>query len=83
LGTLKEPGDAMATDLAACRTQLLMDPWGAVEAAVLLEYCLDLGGDHGVVSRTLSRRHLPLSPGVVTTAGNIQLPAQPGDEVTT
>lgn len=73
----------MATDLAACRTQLLMDPWGAVEAAVLLEYRLDLGGDHGVLRRQWSRHLLPLPPGVETTAGHIQLTAQPGDGVTT
>jgi len=73
----------MATDLAACRTQLLMDPWGAVKAAVLLEYRLDLGGDHGVLRRQWSRHLLPLPPGVETTAGHIQLTAQPGDGVTT
>ena len=83
LGTLHEPGDAMATDLTACRTQLLMDPWGAVEAAVLLEYRLDLSGDHGVLRRQWSRQLLPLPPGVETTAGHIQLTAQPGNGMTT
>lgn len=60
-----------------------MDPWGAVEAALLLEYRLDLDADHGVLRRQWSRHLLPLLPGVETTAGHIQLMAQPGDGVTT
>jgi len=66
--------------MAAGCTQFLMDMGGAVEAPVLLEHRLDLSGDHSVVvRRPLPRRLLPLPPGLVATAGQIQLPAQPGD----
>ncbi len=73
----------MAADVAPRRPQLLMDPRGSVEATVLLEHCLDLSSDHRVLSRSPSRRLLPLPPGVETTAGHAQLPAQPGHRVGT
>ena len=71
----------MASDVAPRGPQLLMDPRGSVEAAMLLEHRLDLSGDRRVLRRSLSRRLLPLPPGVETTAGNAQLPAQPGHRV--
>jgi hypothetical protein len=46
---------------------------------MLLEHRVDLSGDHSVFGCTLSRRILPLPPGVEATAGHAQLPAQPGD----
>lgn len=71
----------MAAHVAPGGPQLLMDPWGSVEAAMLPEYRLDLSGDHSVLGRTLPRRLLPLSPGVKATAGHAQLLAQPGNRV--
>ena len=71
----------MTADVAPRGPQLLVDPWGSVEAAMLLEQRLDLSGDHSVLSRTRSRRLLPLPPGVEATAGHAQLPAQPGNGV--
>jgi hypothetical protein len=53
----------MATDLPACRKQLLMDPWGAVEAPVRLEHRFDHGGEQGLLRRQWSLHHLPLPPG--------------------
>ena len=67
---LHEPGDPVAPDPAAGGAQLLVDPGRAVEAPVLLEYRLDLSGEPGVLGRPLSRRLLPLPPGVITTAGH-------------
>ncbi len=73
----------MAADVAPRGPQLLMDPRRSVEAAMLLKHCCDLSGDRRVLGRSLSRRLLPLPPGVETTAGHAQLPAQPGHRVTT
>ena len=78
---LHEPGDSVATDPQAGSAQLLVDPGRAVEAPVLAEHRLDLSGEPGVLGRPLSRRLLPLPPGVVATAGHPQLPAQPGHGV--
>jgi hypothetical protein len=71
----------MAADVATRGPQLLVDPRGSVEAAVLLKHRLDLSGDQSVLGRTLSRRLMPLPPGVEPTAVQAQLPAQPGDRV--
>jgi len=81
LGTAHAPGGPMAADMATRGPQLLVDPWGSVEAAVLQKHRLDLSGDQSVLGRTLSRRLLPLPPGVEATAGHAKLPAQPGVRV--
>ena len=56
-----------------------MDRNRGVDAPVLLRYHLDLCRDHGVLRRPLSRRLLPLLPGVEATAGHIQLLVQLGE----
>ena len=50
---------------------------------MLLEHRLDLSGDQSVLGRPLSRRRLPLPPGIEDTAGHAQLLAQPGNRVMT
>jgi hypothetical protein len=78
-----EPGHPMPAHVAPCSAQLLVDPQGSVEAAMLPEHRRDLSGDRRVLGRTHSRRLLPLPPGVEATAGHTQLPAQPGHRVAT
>ena len=71
----------MAAHVSPRGLQLLVDPRGSVEAAVLLEHRRDFSGDRRVLGRTLSRGLLPLPPGVDAAAGHAQLPAQRGDGV--
>ena len=81
LSTAHQPGHAMAADVAPRGPQLLMDPRRSVEAAMLLKHRRDLSGDRRVLGRSLSRRLLPLPPGVKAATGHAQLPAQPGHRV--
>ncbi len=79
-----EPGHTVAPYARPCSRQqpapgLLVYARGAVEASVQLEHLLHLSCDIGVLGRPLSRRLVPLSPGVVTAAGHANLPSQPGD----
>ena len=62
-------------------TQLLLDPRRSVDATVLLEDGLDLSGQSGVLSRTLSRLILALPPVIVAASCHPQLTAQPGHPV--
>jgi hypothetical protein len=81
LGSEHQSGHPMAADVTLGSPQLLVDPRGSVDGAILLEHHLDLSGQSGVFGHKLSRRLLPLPPCVVATAGHAQLPAQPGDGV--
>jgi hypothetical protein len=75
LGTLHEPGDTVASYRMPDSAQLLVDPRRSVETPMLLEHRLDLSGEPGFLGRPLSRRLLPLPPGVEAAASNAQLPA--------
>ncbi len=83
LGTLQEPGYAVTTNPLTGGRQFTVHAQEAVEAPVLTENRHDLSDDHGVFSRPLSQRLLPLQPGVEATAGHAQLLAQPEEGVTT
>ncbi len=48
-GQTHEPSDTVPADQATSRPQFLMDPRGAVEAAVLLEHLCHLSGDGSVL----------------------------------
>jgi len=72
-----EPGDAVPADQATSRPQFLMDPRGAVKAAVLLEHRCHLSGDGSVLLGPGTGVLLPLPPGVEAAAGHSQLLAQP------
>jgi hypothetical protein len=64
-----------------CSAQRMVDPRRAVEAPVLLEHRLDLRSEPGVLGCPLSRRLLPLPPGIEPAPGHRQLPTQPGERV--
>jgi hypothetical protein len=52
-----------------------------VDDPVQLKHRLDLSCDQSVLDRPLSRRLLPLPPGIEAIASHAQLPAEPGDGV--
>ncbi len=77
-GLVHESGDAVPAHQATSGPQFLVDPWGAVEAAVLLEHRSHISGDGRVLPGPSARVLLPLPPGIEAAEGHSQLLAQPG-----
>jgi hypothetical protein len=63
----------VTTYRVAAGTQFPVDLRRAVEAPVLLEHRLDLSGQACILGRSLSRRLLPLPPGVGASRAAVPL----------